>query len=415
MSTNMKNSKKGTGAVFPERAIDGSGLYDELEPLIDGATMARSYLFGIPLISPITKEKLGPKDLESFIKRGMARFQLEVKCTVQTKLIRLRLPFDPELYKQYIALEIPFKPIRRVHRVAICSAAYGKQIDWGPNSFNGPNDIFFDDSQTIQAKHQNNWQLSGAYGLGALVTWNGQTYSSLQAANVSNQPDTSPLFWALSQWDGDWSPITLYGGGAIVTYHGQTYTSAMGTNVGMLPNQNPAWWSVATKKVTHDPRFPSGSEIYNLPLEWLEMGNATRGLLNVVPLGIIFSGGGLGFEAQAGSLTGSALLQVIGAHGWLPAFWTVEAETGLMDPEGQVPVIVNEAIGIAAALYAIDVLLPLFRVANQSMSVDNLSQSVTDRIIDIMQSKQQTLEARYTMIVKHLKVMFGNTFFTSNV
>jgi hypothetical protein len=412
MATNMKKSKLPTGAIFPERAIDGTGIYDELEPLIDGETMARSYLFGIPLVSPITKERLGPKDLNNFVKRGMARFQLEVKAQVQTKLVRHRMPFDPELYKQYIALEIPFKPIRRVTRVAICSASYAGQIDWGPDDVQYQ--LPTDDSLTY-FPIQNNWQGQTAYGLGAIVTWNGFSYSSLQGANANNQPDTSPAWWSVAQWDGDWSPVTTYGVGAIVTYLAQKYVSQLPSNIGNLPNSSPQFWSVATVKSPIDPRFPSGAEIYNLPLEWLEMGNATRGLLNVVPLGIIFSGGGLGFEAQAGSLTGSALLQVIGAQGWLPAFWTVECETGLMDAEGQVPVIVNEAIGIASALYAIDVLLPLFRVASQSMSVDNLSQSVQDRIIDIMERKQETLEKRYSMIVKHLKTMFGNNFFTSNV
>jgi hypothetical protein len=409
MAHNFKHAKKPTGAVFPERTIDGTGTYEELEPLIDGATMARSYLFGIPLVSPLTKEKLTPADLENFIKRGIGRFQMEVKSTVATRIVRHRMPFDPELYKQYIALEIPFKPIRRVTRVAICSASYAGQIDWGPD------DIQYDEQLTYERRFENEWHRETPYNIGAVVTWNGLNYASAIGANVANQPDTSPASWTVVAWDGHWNSASTYQIGAIVKYNDRKYVSQMVGNTNNVPIMTPAWWQPEIKKHRHDERFPSGSEIYNLPLEWLEMGNATRGLLNVVPLGIIFSGGGLGFEAQAGSLTGSALLQVIGAHGWLPAFWTVECETGLSDPDGLVPVIINEAIGSAAALFAIDILLPLFRVASQSMSVDGLSQSVTDRIIEILTAKQETLEKRYNLIVKHMKVQFGNSIFTSNV
>jgi len=416
MSTNMKKAKKGTGATFPERQIDGTGLYAELEPLIDGETMARSYLFGIPLISPLTKERLGPKDLESFIKRGLGRFQLEAKTSVQTRLVRHRMPFDPQLYAQFVALEIPFKPIRRVKRLAICSAAYGSINDFGEEesvSLENDHEGLFPDGQS--PRHTNPWHLGTPYGLGAIVTWNGSSYASAVSANVGNQPDTSPAQWTLAAWDGAWSNVTTYGIGAVVKYNNNLYVSQQVGNLGNVPIMTPAFWATATSKPKHDHRFPSGSEIYRIPNEWIEMGNATRGLLNVVPLGVVFSGGGLGFEAQAGSLTGSALLQVIGALGFLPAFWTVECETGLMDPEGMVPVIVNEAIGSAAAIYALEVMLPLFRIASQSMSVDGLSQSVTDRIIELIELRLDKLEKRYAMIIKHLKVMFGNSFFTSNV
>jgi hypothetical protein len=67
MATDFKDSKKPFGATFPERAIDGTGLYAEIEPLLDGKTMQRRYLFGIPLISPMTKEKLSNEDFEDFV------------------------------------------------------------------------------------------------------------------------------------------------------------------------------------------------------------------------------------------------------------------------------------------------------------------------------------------------------------
>jgi hypothetical protein len=297
MATDFSKAKKPTGAVFPERAIDGTGLYAEIEPLLDGKLMARRYLFGIPLVSPLTKEKITPEDLEDFVKRGMARFQLESKALVQTKILRHRLSFDPNLYNQHIFLELPFKPIRRILRLAICSSNYREVTDEN----------------------------------------------------------------------------------------------------GVLEE---------TKQ------FPTGGEIYRIPADWVEMGNAVRGYINVNPLSPAFTALG---TASATGAAGATILQFIGQQGWVPAYWTVEAETGLSCENGQVPVIVNEAIGSAAAIYLIDILLPLFRTASQSMSMDGLSQSVNDRMIELLQDKRNTLEVRFKDIVKHLKTMFGNNFFSSNV
>jgi len=310
----FKYSKKPTGAVFPERAYAGSGIYDSLEPVLDGKTMQRRFLFGIPLASPLTKEKLTERDLEDFIKRGIARFEIDAKTSVNLTARRHRLPFDPNLYNQHIFLEVPFKPIRRVLRMAICSSSY---LDFGDD----PYDI------------------------------------------VGGERNADP-----------------------------------GEFLGTPRNGRK--------------EFPSGGEIYRIPEQWIEMGNAVRGYLNVNPLTPAFTALG---TAQATGAAGATILQFIGQQGWVPAYWTVEVETGMMTEDGQLPVIVNEAIGSAAAMYAIDLLLPLFRTVSQSMSVDSLSQSIQDRMIELLQDKRNTLEARYKEIIKHLKVMFGNNFFSTNV
>lgn len=301
MSTNFNDpknpAKKPTGAVYPERAIDGTGLYAELEPLLDGKTFERRFLFGIPKVSPVTKEKLEKADFEDFIKRGLAKFQLDSKALVQTKILRHRLPFDPNLYNQHIFCEIPFKPIRRVLRLAICSSSYRDQYD----------------------------------------------------------DDGVPLGAA---------------------------------------------------------KYPTGGAIYTIPNDWIEMGNAVRGYLNVNPLSPAFTA--LGTSAATGA-AGATILQFIGQQGWVPAYWTCEVETGLMCEDGSVPVIVNEAIGSAAAILAIETLLPLFRFASQSMGIDGLNQSISDQVIQILQARLEILNQRYKDIIKQLKTMFGNNLFSSNV
>jgi hypothetical protein len=301
MATNFDNpnnpAKKPTGAVYPERAIDGTGIYAELEPLLDGKTFARRFLFGIPLISPLTKEKLGPDDMEDLVKRALGKFQTDSKALVQTKVLRHRLPFDPNLYNQHIFCELPFKPVRRILRLAICSSSY------------------------------------------------------------------------TAQFDDQGNPLG-------------------------------------------DAKFPTGGNIYTIPNEWIEMGNAVRGYINVNPLSPAFTALG---TAQATGAAGATILQFIGQQGWVPAYWTCEAETGLMCEDGSVPVIVNEAIGSMAAIYAIEMLLPLFRYASQSMAIDGLSQSLSHQMINILQMKLEYLTTRYKEIIKQLKTMFGNNLFSSNV
>ncbi len=46
------------------------------------------------------------------------------------------------------------------------------------------------------ANNAGTWAVGTTYGLGVNYLYNGVTYNSLQAANVGNQPDTSPTWWA---------------------------------------------------------------------------------------------------------------------------------------------------------------------------------------------------------------------------
>lgn len=293
MSTDLINAKKGTASVFPDGVIDASGGLERVEPILTPAMMKSRFLFGIPLISPITKEKLTDEMIQDAIKRGANQLEMDAKIDVFPVIRRHRLPFDPNMYYQYIYLEVPNKPIQKVVRMAICSASY---------------------------------------------------------------LETDPL------------------------------------------NQGA--------------QYPTGAQIYRIPNDWVEMGNARKGRLNVIPINPAFTAISSSDAIQG---SGSAVLAFIGALGWVPSYWTVEAVHGFCSEDGKIPVFANELIGQRAAMMILDNLIPLFRVVSQSLSVDGLGQSNSDQLQQLLKQKRDDLKEAYESGVQKLKAYVGSKLFSSNV
>lgn len=299
MPTDLTDSKKGTGSVWPDGAIDAAGGLERVEAILTPKQLEDRFLWGFPLVSPITKQKLTPQMMQDAIKRAANQFELDSKTFVSPVVIRQRLPFDPNMYYQYIYLEFPQKPIQRVIRMAICSASYAG------NNFPG------DDAP----------------------------------ANESLQ-------------------------------------------------------------------YPSGAQIYRIPNDWVEMGNARKGRLNVIPINPAFTAISSSDAVQG---TGSAVLAFIGALGWVPSYWTVEAVVGFCTEDGNVPVIVNEAIGAMAAILLLNNLIPLYRITSQSLSIDGLGQSNTDNLQQLLKQKRDDLVQQYEHLVKQIKTLTNNKIVSSNV
>lgn len=293
MAKDLKNSKKGTGSVFPDGVYDASNGQDRVEPFLTPEKFISRFMWGIPLVSPITKQKLSEEDIKDYITRGANQLELDAQIDIFPVIRRHRLPFDPNLYYQWIYLEVPNKPIQKVVRAAICSASY---LDTGTENENA--------------------------------------------------------------------------------------------------------------------KYPSGANIYQLPNDWIEMGNARRGILNVIPINPAFTAIGTGDAVGA---TGAAILAFIGQMGWVPSYWTVECVHGFCSEDGKVPQIINEAIGMAAAIKLLSNLYPLFRVTSQSLSIDGLGQSNSDQLQQLLQAKMQQLQADYQKITNRVKAMVSNKMFSSNV
>lgn len=286
-------SKKGIGSVWPEKAIEAAPGLQRVEPFLTPNLFKDRYLFGIPLVSPITKEKLTPKHLKDFLQRAASNFELETKVSIFPVVHRHRLPFDPQTYSQFIFLEVPTTPIQQVLNLSICSASYS------------------------------------------------------------------------------------------------------GTN---QENQNK--------------QYPRGMEIYTIPNEWVEMGNATRGIINVNPINPAFSAIG----TQSGvAASGATILQFIGQQGWVPAYWNIEVLCGLGNKDGNVPAIVNEAIGLKATAMLLDILIPQYRIVSQSLNLDGMGQSVSNQAYALLQQKRDKAYEDYLRLVNKIKTMTTNKIFSGNV
>lgn len=110
------------GSSYPEHAVATSEAFNRCEPLLTPTKLKKRFLFGIPLISPLTKEKLDNKDLKDFIVRGAALAELDAQIDIFPVLRRQKFPFDRHLYTNWVHIEVPNKPITRVQSLTITTA-----------------------------------------------------------------------------------------------------------------------------------------------------------------------------------------------------------------------------------------------------------------------------------------------------
>lgn len=157
MSTDLSNDKKLSGSVYPETAFDASSGFGRVEPFLSPTELKTRFLFGFPLVSPITKAKITDTDLLDYIKRGANQVEIDAKVLIQPVMLRPRLPFDPALYEKNIWLESPYKPLQKLHRVFIASASYvntpdqNAQYPAGANIYQIPNE-WVDVSYAVKGK-----------------------------------------------------------------------------------------------------------------------------------------------------------------------------------------------------------------------------------------------------------------------
>lgn len=288
-----QGSKKNIGASWPEKAIAAAPGLNRVEPFLTPKKFQKRFLFGIPTVAPLTKEKLELDDMKDYIQRAANLFELETKVSVFPIVKRFRLPFDPNMYQQFIYLEVPEKPIQQVINMAITSASYTETGERNEGS-----------------------------------------------------------------------------------------------------------------------RYPRGHEIYTIPPEWVEMGNASRGILNVNPINPAFSAIGTSTSVPA---SGASILQFIGQQGWVPAYWNIEVILGLGTMEGNVPAIVNEAIGAKAVMLLMDNLIPQYRIVSQSLSIDGLGQSVSDQLYQLLMDKRDQAEKSFKEITNKIAKVTSSKFFSGNV
>ena len=155
-----------------------------------------------------------------------------------------------------------------------------------------------------------------------------------------------------------------------------------------------------------------GSILFQIPADWIEAANFSKRLINVIPLLAAY-----GVNSLQGSVSngGIAFLTLMGGLGWVPAYWEVIYTAGMSAKEGQVPTVVNELIGVTAAIDMLSLIAPNFLYNSQSLSQDGISQSSSGMGPNQYRLRIEELERKKEELIRKLKGIFNGKFFIDNI
>jgi hypothetical protein len=156
-----------------------------------------------------------------------------------------------------------------------------------------------------------------------------------------------------------------------------------------------------------------GINVFEIPAEWIESANFAKRLINVIPLLAAYGVNSL--QGTTGTGAGLAFLTAMGGMGWVPAYWEITYTAGMSAKEGQVPVVVNELIGVLAAIEALSLIAPTNIWTSQSLSQDGISQSSSGPGPAVYRQRLEELELKKKDIIKKLKGVFMGKFFIDNI
>lgn len=162
----------------------------------------------------------------------------------------------------------------------------------------------------------------------------------------------------------------------------------------------------------------NGLDIFSIPPEWIETANFHMHLINVIPLLAAFgSTTTTGTPIAVNSGAGAAFLAIWTAEGYgghIPAYWEINYTSGLSNKEGQVPIPVNDLIGIVAAMDILSLIAPTNLFNSQSLSQDGISQSSSGPGPLVYRNRMDELEKKKQDLIKKLKGIFMRKYYISN-
>jgi hypothetical protein len=149
------------------------------------------------------------------------------------------------------------------------------------------------------------------------------------------------------------------------------------------------------------------NNIFSIPPTWIECTNFSKRLINVIPLlaayGVNQVGGAVGNA-------GIAFLTVMDGLNFVPAYWQINYTAGLSNTEGNVPVPVNQLIGIVAAIDVISQVAATFIFNSQSQSQDGISQSSSGPGPNVYVRRLEDLEKQRDTLKKQLRSIFSTRY-----
>ncbi len=157
-----------------------------------------------------------------------------------------------------------------------------------------------------------------------------------------------------------------------------------------------------------------GVQQFPFPASWIETSNLHLGQINFgnialqTPVGAVNS-----YAGSAGIGSSPLVLTTYLNLGWIPQFYRVTFVTGF--PENQVPVFINELIGVQTALDILSRMGPIFRTSGTSLSQDGISQSISGPGSNLYKQRLDELGARKAELISQIRSYFYASIFVSNV
>jgi hypothetical protein len=155
-----------------------------------------------------------------------------------------------------------------------------------------------------------------------------------------------------------------------------------------------------------------GYKVFKIPSAWLESSNFSKGIINVVPILGAYSvatGGGVG------AYGGIPYLNVFSQLSFVPGFWQLEYTTGVSKIEGQFPVVVNDLIGMTAAINMLMMITNMFLTTSQSLSRDGISQSSSGPGPRMYLPYIEALKIKRDALLAKIKATFAQKFLVTNI
>lgn len=155
-----------------------------------------------------------------------------------------------------------------------------------------------------------------------------------------------------------------------------------------------------------------GYKVFKIPSAWLESSNFSKGIVNVIPILGAYSvatGGGVG------AYGGIPYINVFSQLTFVPGFWQIVYQTGTSKIEGQYPVVINDLIGMTAAINMLMAIQTMFINISQSLSRDGISQSSSGPGPRMYQLYIEALILKRDALMAKIKATFATKFLISNI
>lgn len=365
MSSDFRKTKNNPSGLYPQKSVNINGQnsgFSRVEPWMTVERLKDEFLFGIPLTSSITKQTMSNNMLQSVIRRAAANLELKLKIDVTPVQRFERLDFDrTKLNQAFNELQLGFGNISSIQEVAI------RAVDSQP--------------QTVVSIQPAPIGIVAVSGVVTVTTIG--LHNLFPNTLVDINDALNPSF------NGTHTVI-------------DTPTSTTFTFSLALPDT-----TSGNGNITADGSY--GQLLYAVPLAWVDLSMASKGILHFVPLQSTY--GSYGASGIAGGPM-TPLLMNLNSVPWIPAYWSVTYTCGFN--ENSIPSPINDLIGTYAAMEVLSLLGPLNRNNSQSISLDGASQSTSGVGPQLYVVRYQQLQEKAKDLEDLIKSRFGKKIFMSN-